>query len=264
MYLIPWFQFTVFHLGPVPLRVWGLFVALGMVVAVWIIWRRAANKKAAETMVDLAVWVIIAGLLGARLVHVLFYEPAFYLTNPVEIFKVWHGGLSSFGGLFGAVVGFFVYLKIKQSSLRIEVNKMLKFADALVFASVYGWMVGRLGCVMIHDHPGIPCNCFLALPWPDGTPRFDMAMLEILGMIPLAIWFFMVRKKQEVAGWYLHVLFIYYGALRFILDFFRATDLPGADARYFGLTPAQYFAIVLVVVGARFFFSLKRHTGRIA
>jgi phosphatidylglycerol:prolipoprotein diacylglycerol transferase len=76
-----------------------------------------------------------------------------------------------------------------------------------------------------------------------------MALLEILALLPLALVFFFSRKKQKPQGWFTSVLFIYYGIMRFILDFFRATDIAGADARYFGLTPGQYSALVLIIVG---------------
>src|SRR3989344_8225240 len=242
MYLIPWFQYTVIHLGPIPIRVWGLFVALGMALALWIIWRRSRRLGLnPELISNLAVWSIIGGLIGARLFHVLFYEPAFYLQQPLEVFKIWRGGLSSFGGLTGALVAFWLWARRNK----IFVERWLPIADQLSFAAVYGWLVGRLGCVMIHDHPGRPSNFWLAIRWPDGTPRLDLALLEIIAMMPLAIWFYVKNKKTKnyspgggggrggvSEGWYLNVLFIYYGTLRFILDFFRATDLPGADARY--------------------------------
>jgi len=261
--MFPWFQYTVVYLGPIPIQVWGLFVALGMLLSVWIVWKRAKRLgENPEQIVDLAFWAIVGGLIGARLFHVVLYQPDFYFDNPVEIIKVWRGGLSSFGGLFGAAVGFL--WKARMGLSGGFYRKLFKIADILAFAAVYGWMVGRLGCAMIHDHPGIACNCFLAVRWSDGTPRLDMAILEILAMTPLAIWFYLTRRKRKPDGWFLNVLFIYYGALRFILDFFRATDLPGADARYFGLTPAQYFAILLVVLGGKFFFSSKRHVGRFA
>lgn len=261
MYLIPWFQYTVIHLGPIPIRVWGLFVALGMALALWIIWRRSRRLGLnPELISNLAVWSIIGGLIGARLFHVLFYEPAFYLQQPLEVFKIWRGGLSSFGGLTGALVAFWLWARRNK----IFVERWLPIADQLSFAAVYGWLVGRLGCVMIHDHPSKPSNFWLAIRWPDGTPRLDLALLEIILMIPLALWFFVGRKKKKPEGWFLFVLFIYYGVLRFVLDFWRATDLPGADARYLGLTPAQYLAILLVVLGGKFFFYLKRNVGRFA
>jgi phosphatidylglycerol:prolipoprotein diacylglycerol transferase len=228
--VIPWFQFEVWHLGPISIHAWGFFVALGMLLSLRILWRRDA------ALVDHALWMIIAGLIGSRLFHVFLYEPGFYFSHPLAIFKVWQGGLSSFGGLAGAIAGFFLFRKHQKKSLITS--------DLMSYAAVFGWLVGRLGCVMIHDHPGRPCNCFLDIQTPYG-PKLDMALLEILLMLPLAAWFYFTRKQARPAGWHTGVLFMYYGALRFLLDFLRT-----GDTRYFGLTPAQFFGILLVLVGA--------------
>ncbi len=272
--MIPWFQFTVIRLGPIPIQVWGSFVALGMAVSIWIISRRSKRMgENAEQIIDLALWAIIGGLIFARVFHVFLYEPAYYLSHPIEMIKVWHGGLSSFGGLFGAVMGFII--KMKKTAANKRPANWLKISDILAYAAIYGWMIGRIGCLMIHDHPGRVCDSFLSIRWYDGKPRLDMALLEILALIPLAILFFVKRDKQSPSpfracpepvegsrgrgevqsgpvasnGWFTSILFIYYGIVRFILDFFRATDIHGSDARYLGLTPAQYFAILLVVWG---------------
>ncbi len=138
------------------------------------------------------------------------------------------------------------------------VVEIFKVGDMMSFAAVYGWMVGRIGCFMIHDHLGAHSNCPWAMATPDG-PRLDMAFMEIVGMIPLAILFFLMRKKSSPQGWYTSVLFIYYGILRFILDFWRATDITNADARYLGLTPGQYFAILLLLFGAHFFLKIQKN-----
>ena len=122
-------------------------------------------------------------------------------------------------------------------------------------------MVGRVGCFMIHDHLGTHSTCPFAIQTPGG-PRLEMALLEILGLIPLALLFYLFRKKKLPSGWYTAVLFLYYGVLRFILDFYRATDIPGADARYVGLTPGQYAGMMLVLIGAIVAVKIKR--GRIA
>lgn len=232
--MIPWFEWRVWHLGPIPIQVWGLFVALGMLTSLAIIWRRNA------LLMDHAMWMIIGGLIGSRLFHVFFYEPGFYFRHPFAIAKVWQGGWSSFGGLAGAIAGFFAFAQAKQ----IARNAWLRIADTMSYAAVFGWMVGRLGCVMIHDHLGTPCNCFLDIKTPNGA-RLDMALLEILFMLPLGAWFFFTRKRARAPGWHTSILFIYYGALRFLLDFFRT-----GDARYLGLTPAQFFGILLVLFGA--------------
>lgn len=249
--MLPWFQYTSFG----PIKVWGFFVALGMVVSLLIIWVRAKKLGLDQNKIlDQVIWLIVGGLIFARIFHIIFYEPIFYFNNPVEILKIWQGGLSSFGGLFGAVLGFVVFWKWKK----LNKKNLLKIIDLLSFSALYGWIIGRLGCFMIHDHLGTKSDVWFALQTPDGS-RLEMAMLEIIGLIPLAILFFIFRNKKLKAGWFLSVLFIYYGVLRFVLDFFRAVDISQADARYFGLTPGQYFAIVLVVFGL---FLVKK--GRIA
>ncbi len=271
--MIPWFQWTTIQLGPLTLQVWGLFVALGMLLSVGIISRRAAGQGIDKNKaMDFAIWIMISGFLFARLFHVFFYEPAFFLAHPSEIIQIWHGGMSSFGGLFGGILAFYVWHTLslrgraramtKQSeegnkiaslpATAVRNDSMLAMADIISFGLVFGWIIGRVGCFMIHDHLGIHCNCPFALQTPTG-PRLDMALLEIIGMMPLAILFFCYRHKNKTTGWFTSVLFIYYGVLRFILDFFRATDIAGADARYLGLTPGQFCAILMVAAGVFLF-----------
>ena len=257
MYVIAWFQYTTFHLGPIPIQVWGSFVALGMLFAVWIIAKRGRRLGVAvEPMLDAALWMIISGVVFARLFHVFLYEPSFYVANPLEIVKVWHGGLSSFGGVAGAVLAFWWFVRrgIFQNI------GLLRAADLFSFGALFGWIVGRIGCVMIHDHMGKPCDCFLAIETPDGTARLDMALLEILFLLPLAVVFFVLRNKKWKNGWITAVLLGYYGVVRFVLDFWRAApeEHPTGDARYLGLTPAQYFAMLLVAASAFYFFRASR------
>ncbi len=256
--MLPWFQYTTIPIGPIHIQVWGLFVALGMALSFFIIWKRSRGMKLnQETMLDLALWMIVGGMIGARLFHVLFYEPSYYLLHPLDIIKIWQGGLSSFGGFAGAIFVFFVFVKKKNISKAM----ISHIADLFSFSALFGWMVGRIGCFMIHDHLGAYSNCPLAIR-TSGGPRLEMALMEILGLIPLAVLFFVMRKKNVREGFFTSVLFLYYGVLRFILDFWRATDILGADARYLGLTPGQYGSIILIIVGI--YLAKKIKQGRIA
>ena len=242
--MIPWFQLTTVHLGFLTVQVWGSWVALGMLVAFYLMYRRARQQKISEEqLLDLAFWMIVGGIIGARLVHVLFYAPELYLARPFDIIKIWEGGMSSMGGMLGGLLVFFAYVLKKK----FKRKQWLQFTDIFAFATLYGWIIGRIGCFFIHDHPGIRFNYFPAIAWPGG-PRFDMALLEIIGLLPLAIYFARTQKKLRKAGWYTVVFALYYEGLRFLLDFLRARDVSEADTRYFGLTPAQYFGIVVAVV----------------
>src|SRR3989339_250995 len=106
VFMLDWFQFTTIYLGPIPIQVWGFFVALGMVLFFFILMKGAIIVGITkEEIVDHAFWIILIGIVGARLVHVLLYQPHYFIEHPQEIIAVWHGGLSSFGGLIGASIG---------------------------------------------------------------------------------------------------------------------------------------------------------------
>lgn len=248
--MIPWFQFTVVHLGPIPIQVWGFFVALGMVVSLLLLQNKTNNNPAQKKILDSAFWIIIWGFIGARLGHIIFYEPQYFLSNPIDIFKIWQGGMSSFGSFLGAGLSFFYYFKKNKFNVR-------ELGDTFLLVSLPGWMIGRVGCFMIHDHLGAHSTCPLAIMTPDG-PRLDMALLEILGLIPLAIWVYFSRKKKFASGTVSMIILAYYSALRLILDFWRATDIANSDARYSGLTPAQYFSIIILLFAGWHFLKLRR------
>lgn len=243
--MIPYYQWSTIHLGPITIQVWGLLVALGMGLSLLILWKRAKKYNFdPEQLLDISIYLIILGLIFARVFHIIFYEPEFYFYNPWEILKVWRGGLSSFGGFFGAVLGFFLFIKRKK----VAKKSLLSIADQICFAGIYGWIIARVGCSFIHDHLGKLSDGFLAVDFPGGS-RLDMAIIEIIFLIPLAVVFFLLGNKKLFNGFYLSIFLVYYGILRFILDFWRATDIVHADVRYLSLTPGQYFGIVVTLIG---------------
>ena len=248
------------HIGPIPIQVWGSFVALGMLISLVIVQKMAKDYEIQKNQaVDLFFYMILFGLIGGRLVHVFFYEPIYFLQNPVDTIKIWQGGMSSFGGIIGALSAFLYFAKKNK----IGKNKLLRYADLYSFSALFGWIVGRIGCLMIHDHLGVLTDSFIAIQTPYGA-RLEMTVLEILLLIPLAIFFYYFKNKNNSPGFFTFILFLYYSVLRFVLDFFRFTDLPGADARYLGLTPAQYFGIISSVIVLAIWMKTRKKHGRIA
>lgn len=149
--------------------------------------------------------------------------------------------ISSFGGLLGAVVG----LVLWQRRYR---EPILPYADATVFGFVFAWFIGRLGCFSAHDHPGRHTDFFLAVNYPDG-PRHDLGFEEALLTLPLCIAFAIAFRKPRRSGAYIAAACLYYAPVRFLLDSLRATDVSHPDARYLGLTPGQYAALVMFSYG---------------
>lgn len=258
--MIPYFEWKTILLGPLTIQVWGMWVAFGVLLALYIVDIRAKQLKLKrrEFLLDMSLWMIVSGIIFSRIFEILFYAPQFYFSHPFEMIQIWHGGLSSFGGFFGAAFAFFIFTKRKK----ISTVELYKIGDILSFAALYGWMVGRIGCFMIHDHWGAHANCPLAMQTPDG-PRLEMAFLEILGLIPLAIIFYFNRKKERPFSSFTGIAFMYYAVLRFVLDFFRATDILAFDSRYFGLTPGHYSAILLFACGV-YIYSNGKKNGEIA
>ncbi len=252
--VLPYFDLQVVTIGPLHIFVWGSFIAAGIGVFLWRAYALSAKypKKFFERIVDVTTWMIIGMFLCARLAHVFFYEPAFFAAHPLEIFMVWHGGLASTGGIFGAVVAALLYFRHFKLPI-------LQYADFICAAMPLGWVVGRIGCYVTHMHPGILLgpHALLAVAYPDG-PRADLGLYEAIAWLGIALFVWVAHKKQHSPGFYVASVAMLYGVIRFVLDFFRAQDVMMPDMRYAGLTPAQYAMIILFFVGAALFTQSKR------
>lgn len=252
--MIPYFFQDTLSLGPLTLQVWGLFVSLGAFLALLVFLNMAKKQGLSREIVyDLFIWMLLGGIVGARIVHVLFYESVYYFTHPAEILAFWNGGASSTGGFLGAAVALLILKKIKK----LSVNDILPYADLAGVVLWLGWAVGRLGCFIIHDHPGILSGSILAVNFPSG-PRLDMGLIEsMVTLVIFVIVFIGYAKWRRRPGMTLAVGFWAYAAIRFVMDFFRAKDLAGMDIRYANLTPAQwgmailFFALTLWLVRAK-------------
>ena len=113
----------------------------------------------------------------------------------------------------------------------------------------------------MHDHPGVRTSFPLAVLFPDG-PRHDLGFYDALLLAAITLLLYGQRRRGALRGSLLAVLALIYGAGRFVLDFLRARDLPYVDARYLGLTPAQYFCVALLAYGAWALLARRRAADR--
>lgn len=236
--MIPYFQYDAIIVGPVFIQVWGLAVALGIAAAA-ILMRWLAKKYffSSEVVLDLALWCLVPAFIFARLFHVIFYNLDFFLLNPLAVFAVWRGGASSLGGFVGAVFGLWLFAKRR----RFGWKEFLPYCDIAALGLWLGWGIGRIGCFLIHDHPGILSDFFLSVNYPGGA-RHDLGLYESILGFALFIIFALLFKRLIRIRWGLTAILssISYAVARFFLEFLRAADLPESDARYAGLTPAQW------------------------
>jgi phosphatidylglycerol:prolipoprotein diacylglycerol transferase len=239
--VIPWFELPSLSLGPFTIQSFGVLSAAGILAAVALSQRAAARLgHDPKVILDFSVVGVLAGVVGGHLVHLLFYHPE-ELAEPWRLLKVWEG-LSSMGGLGGAIVAAIVWFRAKGI-------RFADYADAFALGMAPGWGVARVGCFTVHDHPGVHTGFFLAVRFPDG-PRHDLGLYEALVLFALGALLWALHRRGALAGRLLALLGVLYGIARFLLDFLRASDVPYADARHLGLTFAQYAAVALVVWGA--------------
>jgi phosphatidylglycerol:prolipoprotein diacylglycerol transferase len=238
--VIPWFELPSVSLGPVTIQSFGVLSALGILSATWLAQRAARQLgRDPQVVLDFAVVGVLAGVVGGHLVHLFFYHPE-ELADPWRIFRVWEG-LSSMGGLLGAVAAAVVWFRMKR--IRLE-----DYGDAFALGMAPGWGVARVGCFSVHDHPGVKTDFFLAVRFPDG-PRHDLGLYEAVLLFALGAVLWALHRRGKLRGRLLALLAVGYGAGRFLLDFLRARDVPYADARHLGLTFAQYTGVALVAWG---------------
>lgn len=242
--VIPYFHLSTIHFGPISIQVWGLFVALGILAgafaSVWMAKRRGQDQK---IIWDLSFWVISGAIIFGRLFHIV-YEPQIYIASPFELIKIWNGGMSVMGGFIGAVLFGVIFLRLRKVDI-------FSYADTAIFGLPLGLFIGRIGCFLLHEHPGRFTNFFLGVQYPDGV-RHDLGLYLSINGLVLGVGFWVLAMRNAKIGTYLITFLIWKGVARFVLDFLRATNGAIVDVRYFGLTPAQYVAIVMVMSGLGF------------
>ncbi len=266
--MIPYFRLTTIPLGPIQIQVWGLFVAAGILIAT-LLGRRESRRRGLdpELFTDFACWTIVYALISARLFYAVAYQPAAYLADPLKLIRVWEGGMSSFGGFIGAAIGAAWFAK------RMKMPFM-SYANVAAYVLPLGYGIGRIGCFLIHDHPGTLSHTFLSVRYPGGARLDHGLLLSLLGFSIFAVFYFFNRNRFHTkregrrgsesefrsdpdskllipnsSGHFLFLFMVLYGAARFFLDFYRAWDLPGIDTRYFLLTPAQYGCLFFIAFG---------------
>lgn len=251
--MIPYIELKVLlEIGSVQVYTFGTLVGLAIVMGLYIIAHRARQLHLdVETAEHMHYWVVGLALVFGHIFTVLFYEPGrLSREGPLVLLKLWDG-MSSMGGITSGLVVAFVYLKHKKV-------KMLPYLDAFFYAFTFAWALARLGCALVHDHPGALSDSVFAVQYPcdpsqpDGPicPRYDLGVYEFIVFTTVSIYFYVTRFKPRMPGYYMLFWGLVLGPLRFAADFLRIdpTVGVGGDQRYAGFTPAQYAIVPLFVL----------------
>jgi phosphatidylglycerol:prolipoprotein diacylglycerol transferase len=121
---------------------------------------------------------------------------------------------------------------------------MLPYLDALMYGFAPGWILARAGCFVSHDHLGTRSDFFLAVAYADG-PRHNLGFYEMLVAIGITAVLYALARRRSFVGFHTALVLCLYAPARFLMDMLRT-----GDARYLGLTPAQYLCFVMLAIAA--------------
>ena len=212
------------NLGPFQLSWYGLMYVFGFVASYLLVLYQMKRKDfgvSKQEVEDLYFYLILGLILGARLGYVLFYDLKMYLADPLEVFAIWHGGMSFHGGLIGVLlVGIFFAWKHKKSFWRI--------ADLFIVTAPLGLGFGRIGNFINGELYGRVTRVPWGMIFPKGGPlqRHPSQLYESAlegGVLFLILWFCKDSKRIPHGG-LLGLFLAIYGAFRFFVEFFREPD----------------------------------------
>ncbi len=258
---IPYFTLGVYNLElfglTIPIDAWATLVCVGFVVGLEL--SRARGIKLGldvRDVVDGAVFIVLSGFFVGHVFTVLAYHPERLQTDGIwSILKVWEG-FSSFGGFLGAVLGGMLFWMV------IRKRPFWRHVDVIVYGFPFGWFFGRVGCGVVHDHIGALTTFPLAMQFPEGHfaagLRHELGLYEAAYMVLVCALVLWLGRTDRVPGFFAGLFAVLYAPVRFGLDFLRNQDLEYQDARYLGLTPAQFGALVMLGLGVAVLVTRKR------
>jgi phosphatidylglycerol:prolipoprotein diacylglycerol transferase len=215
----------------------GVLVALGLLAGGWLIYYLAKQEDLpTKKILDLLLYAIVAGLIGARLNYIIIYHN--YFTSPWEYLMIWQGGMVSYGGIIGGF-GFAYWYLYKMHA------NIWKWLDIGIIGLMLGWTFGRLGCFLAGDIMGKTTTGSLGIVFPmiDSLPRQPVALYESLAaLIIFAILFFLHRMRIFKDGLIFFAGLASYFLARFLIEFFREYE-----TSFLGLSLSQIFLIILFI-----------------
>ena len=234
------------NIGPLSVRWYGLLFAMAFIVGFQIMqWMYKRENKPVSDVEQLAIYMILGTVIGARLGHCLFYNPEYYLANPLEILMVWKGGLASHGASIGILISLYIYTKKKKVSFLWQM-------DRVVVATALGGSFIRLGNLFNSEIIGKATD----VPWAfiftkvDNVPRHPTQLYESIGyLIIFLILFFIYKNKYKqlndgfIFGLFLILLFTF----RIIVEFFKENQTGFEQGMVFNM--GQLLSVPFVILG---------------
>ncbi len=234
---------------------YGLTISTAVLISI-LVSRSLINKKDEDTLWGISLWALIFGIIGARLYHVIDYME-YYSRFPIEILKIWEGGMGIWGAIAGGILGTTIYLKRKE-------EKLLPWLDIVSIAMPLGQAIGRWGNFFNKEIFGLPTK----LPWAMYIPPFNRPKKyfshekfhplffyeSVLNIFLFFILFKLYKSKVNTwpAGIFLSLYLSGYALIRFLLEYFRIDPWTMLVGEVLVLNVSQCISILFLLVSLVF------------
>lgn len=255
---------AIFSIGNYSLRYYSLLFVAGFPLGYWLLYKMYQRENVNPSLVEPLLYILLIGtIVGARLGHCFFYEPSYYLAHPVEILKVWKGGLASHGGILAIILCVFYYAH--RYGRKNGFDSMWMFDRLAIVGSLAGCLI-RCGNLFNSEIFGGPTD----LPWgfkfphslewvnmygpsvfpPDGvachpTQIYEALSYLILGL--LLLWLYWKKADKLYKGTLFGIFFIVLFTMRFLIEFIKNDQVDFEASMQFNM--GQLLSIPFIVAG---------------
>jgi len=241
----------IFSLGNFAVRWYGLFFALGFFFGYLIMLKFFTREGVPVKLLDeLTTYMIVGTIVGARLGHVFFYEPSWYLAHPLKILQVWEGGLASHGAAIGIIISLLIFSYVRK-------KPFLWVMDRIVIVTALAGFLIRMGNLMNSEIYGLPTT----LPWgfefirsttpTEGlVPRHPTQIYEGLSYLAiffLLLWYYYRKEGKPAHGFLFGLFLILVFGVRFFIEFVKEPQV--GFERGLTLNMGQMLSIPFVIAG---------------
>ncbi len=240
----------IFSLGSLSIRYYGLLWALSFLFGYMIFDRIVKKENLPNDYLDkLTIYMAIGTIVGARLGHCLFYEPTYYLSHPIDILKIWQGGLASHGAAIGIILALWLFSRKTK-------RPIIYILDRIVITVALAGVLIRLGNLMNSEIYGVET----ILPWgfifslrgeivPKHPTQIYEALSYLIGFIVL-VWVYKKNDAKPKPGLLFGLFLIFTFATRFVIEFIKEPQVGFEESMM--LNMGQWLSVPFILAGVYF------------
>jgi phosphatidylglycerol---prolipoprotein diacylglyceryl transferase len=237
----------IFHIGSLSVRWYGLLFAMSFAVGYIIMLRFFRKEKLPEALLDkLSIYMLIATVVGARLGHVIFYEPASYLAHPLDVFKIWEGGLASHGAAIGILAALYFFARSSKMTYFWTLDRIV------IVVALSGFFI-RTGNLMNSEIYGKATS----LPWGfifkrvgETIPKHPTQIYEALSYLSIffyLIWYYYKKDGKPREGYLFGIFLVALFSVRFVIEFLKEPQVDFENSMI--LNMGQLLSIPFIIAG---------------